>query len=273
MSQDPINDTAKTLGEIVEGILEKAPIYEDTVQPTAKALGRGFGGVVLWMMQPFIKLGLGAEKNIEIFEQEAEEALGKIPRENLIAPDPVVSGPILQSLGYTVHHKHLRNMFINLLVNASDNRFNDMAHPAFVEIIKQLSPKEAEFLKHFSENNAESIAIISVLVTKNPGFEVLVRRFAIVDTSESTEKSDIIPEESIDNLERLNIISVHLEGIPTSFTDETRYKPLTKILGQELEVSIKDENTGIEGEHYANFGIIEFTTLGKNFLNVCVNSS
>lgn len=80
------------------------------------------------------------------FQEDVAKCAAAIPPENLQEPKASVAGPALQALAFTHEEDSLRKMFLGLLSTAMDSRVADSAHPAFVEIIKQLDAAEAPHL-------------------------------------------------------------------------------------------------------------------------------
>ena len=70
----------------------------------------------------------------------------KIKKEKIISPDPAIAVPVVEAMRYTSHKEELRQMFTNLLGEAMNADSTD-DHPAFVNIIKQLSPDEGKMIK------------------------------------------------------------------------------------------------------------------------------
>jgi hypothetical protein len=67
--------------------------------------------------------------------------------ERRIAPAPQILGPVLEAIRYEPEATPIDEMFSQLLSIAMDSDRVDNAHPAFVEIIKQLSSDEAILLE------------------------------------------------------------------------------------------------------------------------------
>lgn len=82
----------------------------------------------------------------EKFQQELSEKASGIPQENIVEPKASIAGPTLQGLAFTHEESNLKDMFLSLLTTAMDSRVASEAHPAFVEIIKQLDSSEAAIL-------------------------------------------------------------------------------------------------------------------------------
>lgn len=269
---EPVKDGTKTLGEIVEGILENVPVYDDAIQPTAQALGRGFGGLVLWVMQPFIKMGLVAESNLSQFKSETDSKLSRIPENNLITPDPVIAGPILQSLGYTVHHKHLRDMFINLLATASDDRMSSLAHPSYVEIIKQLSPEESLVIKYISSGESGEYPIINLNLRTEKGYIYVLSEYNLLPVKSGCADNRKY-KEIIENLERLKLITVDAGENAMRIDEDSQYDELARKAMEESGIPniVFGEPTSFEvGTYFFTMGVLQVTAFGKQFLKTCV---
>jgi hypothetical protein len=80
------------------------------------------------------------------FATDMSEKLVGIPEEHLSAPEPSVAIPAMQGLGYSLGEPALKEMYLNLLTAATDDRVADTAHPSFAEIIRQLSARETPLL-------------------------------------------------------------------------------------------------------------------------------
>lgn len=114
----------------------------------------------LQIRKPFLlMLGVPHEYFKEEFWQELAEKTADIPDEHFIDPSPNVAVPALQGLSYNFEEQDLKDMFLNLLATASDDRRAAQAYPAFAEFIKQLSPVEARLLKTLLDLN-QQLAVV-----------------------------------------------------------------------------------------------------------------
>src|SRR5262245_6984652 len=73
------------------------------------------------------------------FPADLSRVAKEIPQESVIEPKASVAGPALQGLAFSHEEPSLREMYLKLLSSAMDRRICDRAHPAFVEIIRQLN--------------------------------------------------------------------------------------------------------------------------------------
>jgi hypothetical protein len=248
--------------QVAEAILEKAPIYEDLAQPTAKAIGAGFGGVLLHMMAPFIKMGISAKQDIQDFQSSLERKTESIPQERLQSPNLTVAGPIIQALGYTVHEEPLREMFTNLLATAMDSETATKAHPAFAEIIKQISPDEAKILVFITEKHV--LPIIDVQKTLiDGGYQVIFSNQSFIPEESGCEHTNLGPS-YLENLCRLAIMEIQKGAVlaPES------YNKLESWFGDFEE----SKETHVNGKKVFTIKkkIIGLTEFGKQFVSACV---
>ena len=62
-------------------------------------------------------------------------------------PNPRIAVPALQALTYSLDDELIREMFANLLAADMNAETKKDAHPAFVELIKEMTPADARVLK------------------------------------------------------------------------------------------------------------------------------
>lgn len=102
--------------------------------------------LLLKMYEPLGRLvGISKQYFESGFAGDMAEKMADVPDGNIQAPTPIVAVPAMQALGYSLEEEPLKEMYLNLLARASDDRRSDV-HPAHVEIIRQLSPDEVELL-------------------------------------------------------------------------------------------------------------------------------
>ena len=143
-------------------------------------------------------------------------------------------------------------------------------HPGFVEIIKQLSPDEAKFLKHMRKHI--SIPTISLRYVHNEiakgGIDV-IKEFTNVPMLAGCENI-YSGEQYIDNLVRLGLLERNTDN---AFIDKTRYEPLKN--DPEFLRHNNDEYARKHGfdkcdveEH-----IVRLTAFGEQFCNICLSTT
>jgi hypothetical protein len=77
-----------------------------------------------------------------------------------IEPKPMIAGPTIDAMKYCGSKPHLRDLFANLPATAMDARTAENVHPAFVEIIKQLSADQAKMIKLAARGYKRAFAFI-----------------------------------------------------------------------------------------------------------------
>lgn len=128
-----------------------AEIYGDALKPAAQEAGGAlqsivglFNHVVLY---PVKKANISFRYKLEQFERDLKEKLDKVPREKLTEPPLAIAGPTLESLKYTYDTDELREMYLELLASAMNVDKIGNVHPAFVEVIKAMSPMDAHVFR------------------------------------------------------------------------------------------------------------------------------
>jgi hypothetical protein len=138
--------------EAVTGALTAVPVYQDVVQPAAQEIGKALQTVaktVHMALAPVSALVWGYDQIKDFVSSKVADRLKNVPPERVISPKPNVAGPALESLRYTGHEESLSDLYANLLAASMDKATAEGAHPAFVEIIRQLTPDEAKILQLF----------------------------------------------------------------------------------------------------------------------------
>ncbi len=155
MSEESGGDNSiKATIDAVTGLAKAVPVYQDMAQPVAKELGKSLetlGRAINVALYPVSGLVWGFERIKDFLDAKLASNLKDVPPENIISPKPNVAGPAIEALRFTGHEESLSDMYANLLAAAMDKSTADGAHPAFVEVIKQLTPDEAKLIGYFLE--------------------------------------------------------------------------------------------------------------------------
>lgn len=267
-----INDnTVRDVVDAVTGIAKAVPVYQDVLQPAAQELGKALqtvAKIVHVALAPVSSLVWGYDQIKDFVSTKVADRLKNVPPENIVTPKPNVAGPALESLRYTGHESSLSDLYANLLAASMDKTTASGAHPAFVEIIKQLTPDEAKLVGLFV--SPQPLPLLNARWEyKNPtdeksgGVYVLVN-FSLLGAQAGVEFPNLTPI-YIDNLCRLR-----LSEIPESFeyTGKGVYDPL------ENAQEVLNAKAQIESNPEWQFEIerkgLRITELGKQFAHVCV---
>lgn len=144
------------------------------------------------------------------FQQDIAEKTQAIPPEHIVEPKASIAGPTLQGLAFTHEEPNLKEMYLNLLATSMDGRSASLAHPAFVEIIKQLDGVDAMLLRNPLQSlNAIPIVQIQRKWQNGSGYILLIHH--LLDLKDSTTGLPIeylqLPA-VIDNWIRLGLVEV-----------------------------------------------------------------
>ena len=248
------------------GTIEKA--YDDLVHPSAKRIGEIVSllpraiGVALTPLEKYV---LNGEYSLKATKKLLEEKLKDVDPEQIKTPEAYVAVPALQAIAYTTDNETLRDLFANLLAKAMQKDTADTVHPAFVEIIKQLSPDDAYTLKCFK--NSHTLPIVNICgnppaeMEKASGFSnvhIVLHQNVFIANSEI---GDIGRQStSITSLDRLGLVDISFDG--SSLT--TSYDEF-----ENLEI-FKNSFSNVMRKVYIEKGRACLNPFGEAFINVCL---
>ena len=257
--------------DAITGVAKAVPVYQDVVQPAAQELGKALQTVAKTVhiaLAPVSALVWGYDQVKEFVSTKVADRLKNVPPENIVSPKPNVAGPALESLRYTGHESSLSDLYANLLAASMDRSTAHGAHPAFVEIIKQLTPDEAKLVGLFVREMAFPLLDVR-WEFKNPtpektgGKEVLVN-FSLLGGIAQCEFPQLTPT-YIDNLCRLGLAEV---PAMLQYTGQGVYD----LLENSSEVQLQKLQIEQDPELKITFGrkALRVTELGKQFARICV---
>lgn len=123
-------------------------IYDDLAQPAVHEIGEMLHNttkVARFLWAPIDYLA----KQQDRFQNYLKRISEKVEEDNLIETSPRIVGEVFEALKYSEQQSILTELFLNLLARSIDKKTQDKCHPAFPNIIKQLSPDEAVILFYF----------------------------------------------------------------------------------------------------------------------------
>lgn len=237
--------------------------------PVSKEIGQTLGDV--WFLI-FGKLGLYSGKKRAEYEQalteykaSLEHKIENIPPEKLALPDTQVVAGALEDSRFCVEKKELREMFENLIAASVNSDTADFVHPSFSNIIRRMSPHDAEILSLLKVQDRRPIVhYIAYLQSGGsvPYFQNVIR----VDDHLKSWGQDSL---SLECLRSLGLISIDFN---THLVNDEYYKPFAEApIFTALKIhfaSHPDEIPSITGWDYKK-GIVALTDLGMQFLKVC----
>lgn len=204
------------IGAVGDAIKTAPTLYEDALQPTVKEVGKfaariprainaAFSGLDKWI--------LGKENNIEETKKLLAYKLENVDPEKIVTPEAYVAVPAIQAISYSMDSEELRNLYANLLAKAMNYDTKDHVHPAFVEIIKQMSPIDAQTLQYILNEPEKMIPIVDIIATRplsedEDDIDYIILQPNITPMTFDSIKSIAI---SIENLFRLSLIHIDNE--------------------------------------------------------------
>ncbi len=214
----PIDDSIKTakdgialVGEIIKAAGDNPDVKEagGNLGKTALTITKTINNALL----PLAAVNFAFDKAriyfSEKFQQDLSQKASAIPPEQIIEPKASIAGPALQGLAFTHEEANLKDMYLSLLATAMDGRVAAEAHPAFVEIIKQLNSEEADLIRGILRSpSVIAIAEIRLELDKNR-WDTLSKHMLNFQNSETK-----IPVENprcpamVDNWIRLGLVEV-----------------------------------------------------------------
>jgi len=200
--------TKDVLLRIAEGTPEMAAAARSMAARTAVK-----ERVKLKLYQPFARMiGVSRAYFDDTFLQEMGAKVAGIPDENLITPPASLAVPALLGLSYTFEEPGLKELYLNLLATASDDRRADQAHPAFAEVIKQLSASETQLL-HVILSREDAFPAARVKdVRVPPSREFVVLMSHLLPTVDETTNEPIVESQVptwVDNWQRLGLVNAN----------------------------------------------------------------
>lgn len=211
-----------------------------------------FGGISQMAEKRKIKYAL----ELDTFKKSLEDKIAKIPKENRIEGKIQTIMPALENSKYCVEENELREMFSNLISASIDNRKSDLVHPSFGELLKTMSPLDAQNLQLLRNKQCLPICDIKLLFPNKSGFGYAMRNLFLMNPNcKHFEKS----AQSISSLIRLGLIESPYDAHMTDPNAYNAYKdvlPIFKAKYPRFDVDLEER-------------IIQVTAMGSSLLQIC----
>jgi hypothetical protein len=163
------------------------------------------------------------------FERDLQETMVDVAPENITEPKASLAGPILQGLAFAHDEDALRTMYLNLLASGMDTSRANAAHPAYVDVISQLTSEEATILcDALAPFDPKPIVQIRLSIPSGAGYMLLYNHLLpLADPATlSPIENDRLPV-MVDNWIRLGLVQVDYGQMLTGPTmyDWVRARP------------------------------------------------
>lgn len=244
--------------ELVNKTLEKpAATLGDKISDLLEIV---FGGITYSKEKLAYKRAL----NLEQFKKSLAEKVDQIPEANRIEPSESVVGPALEAAKYRIDTEELREMFSSLISASLDSEKVSSVHPAFVEIIKNLSPQDAEAVKHLSYLRDSHIVPIISIDEKVMSIPNNCSHYCFLSDKYGFHEANTI----ISSLLRCGLIELNYV-----FSKNTNFQGFTF---DDMEVKFSElrgeRNIGrnLDNPLTYKYGAICLTALGYEFAKICI---
>ena len=256
------------MGKIAEEIVNSTKevsleVYKDTAQPIVRPIGE-----ILSFLPRTIKLVLSGwekwlingEESLRLTAEATRERLKAIPEGKLVEPEPYVAIPAIQQISYCQNSEELRGLYANLIAASMNMDTKWKVHPSFVDMIKQLNPDEARFIKNLVPHPMMIHPLIDVTMHPNgrDGHYTIITNFTNINYDQLEYPENICSY--IENLERLKIIEI---PPMESLVDNNSYKEL------ENHPFVQNRLTRIKGVEYKyKHKCFKLTSFGLDFISI-----
>jgi Abortive infection alpha len=217
------------------------------------------------LLLPLAALNFGVERAKEYFQSkfgsDMAAKLSDTPEEEIVEPKLSLAGPALQGLAFAHEEADLKDMFLNLIVSAMKQGKAELAHPSYVEVIKQLSSFDAKMASAVLPHPQIPISELRVS-TEPPNYRV-VRKCLPRPVSPLLQQLSALPEaiHSIENLQRLGLITLRYD---VWLASEAAYNWVERHpIFLETQTSLGEGKTLEFGK-----GILQVTEFGDQFRRV-----
>ncbi|GEM_PF-3485641 len=164
---------------------------------------------------------------IEKTRKKLRDKLNEIPQEQLHPAPPYIAIPLMQDMFIYADYDVLHDMFIHLLATSMNSTMDTAVHPAFVNVIKNLSPSDATALTSSVFRKPHAIPVYEARFQKKHSglpdihplpFPLNRRKEGISLYNHLINLDDVLPylsvsevETIVDNLYRQGLITINPE--------------------------------------------------------------
>lgn len=262
-----MEEHTEMIADISNSLMTHTTFYQDALQPGMKQVGNALetvGKTVNVALAPLSGLIWGYEQ-IEIWlKDKVSLRLQYVPLDQVQEPDVAIAVPTIEALRYWGEKRIVSEMFANLLAASMVRPFARFAHPAFVEVLRQMTSDEAKMMDYFS--TTEECPILTAYISPKAGSVSTCVTYRFTNLAYKCGCSN--PSQGsvyLDNLVRLGLLeyppSVRFAGDKTNDEFEA-IRLLT-------EVEEYFTSRGLEEKHLTP-EIVCITPFGLDFLRVCV---
>lgn len=238
-------------------------ISDKPTKQIGDTLGDLFYLVFSWINQAAEKRKLRYAFELEKYESELRERTEKIPEEHRIFPDIQTVGPALEASKFCAEKEEIRHMFVNLISASMDDRYANDVHPSFPDILRQMTPLDAQNLSLFKTNGNRALVQYALNPSNEAGYVTIFERGFLDNPNETDLNKQAI---SISALERLGVVSISLTE---HLTNEQLYEAFYKHPYYAEMQELVEKDPGFKKAEIIK-GCVAITPLGESLIKVCL---
>lgn len=184
-----------------------------------------------------------------------------IPRSDIQAPSPKITVPLLQNASIT-EETNLREMYGKLLAGDMNKKLKPLVHPAYIEIINQMSSDDAKIFHHIIDIH-DNIPVAGIMFTDGQKYLThgFPHYFSLYFPDEDPWKTSIC----IENLSRLNLINIVSGAIEKYDYEQIKSAPFVVERFNLAKEHLPSMNLSIGMKRYA----IQVNDFGRRFASLC----
>ena len=115
-------------------------------------------GVFELLMYPIKKANIEFKYKLEQFALDLQGKIEARKKGAIIEPAIEIVGPVLEAMRYTIDNKDLRELYMELLATASDEKREKLVHPSYVEVIRRMNSFDAKLFRFLAPNKGYVLA-------------------------------------------------------------------------------------------------------------------
>lgn len=213
-----------------------------------------FGGISYQAKKKEIKYAY----NLELFRKQLESSIDQISPDKVVEPSIQTTAQALENSKYCIDEEKLRDMFAALISNSMNSDYKKDIHPSFAEILKQMSPLDAEIIRVFKHADPSGLPLCQYLVNDGDIYKLLLEYAFLGYPTTDLQVCSL----SISSLSRLGLLEPTYE---TRLTGDDKYTPFEEhIYIKNFQRQYPNENVHIRK------GRVLLTPLGWSFSRVCI---
>jgi hypothetical protein len=260
MDLKSIGDLAKTFE------IPTKDLAMNTLGKPTKELGEGVGNLFWLVFSPIHAARAALEPRIEKFRSDIETEVSRIPVEQVAEPPLNIVGPALEASKYHIEDEDVRSLFAKLIASSMNTVKQDKVHPAFVEVIKQLTPFDVKVLSflHINRHTPVGDIILTINNRENKVLDTEIFPFPEMNKINVEDYST-----AVKNINRLGLISIDYSRI---YTDPGKYDILENhyLFSQYRDDITNTPNLLEQGMDVTlRKGSWTFTAFGERFTSCC----